>query len=218
MFSHSDIWRGIDRLALSSGYSASGLAKKAGLDPTSFNKSKRLSPDGKPRWPSTESLSKILSVTDSTMSDFISLIDSDAEGEQSGLNNAHQIPVLGFAQAGQEGYFDEDGYPAGDAWDTIPFPSVPGHKSETTYALEVSGDSMLPLYRDGDYIILSPSTSIRKGDRIVVKTTSNEVMAKELLRQTSSRIELKSLNEHYPDRDVRLDELQWIARIIWVSQ
>ncbi len=75
MLTHDQIWTGIDRLASSKGFSPSGLAKKAGLDPTSFNKSKRHSPDGKPRWPSTESLSKVLSVTASTMSDFIMLLD-----------------------------------------------------------------------------------------------------------------------------------------------
>lgn len=75
MFTHEQIWQGIDTLAKENGFSPSGLAKKAGLDPTSFNKSKRTSPDGKPRWPSTESLSKVLSVTHSTMSDFTDLID-----------------------------------------------------------------------------------------------------------------------------------------------
>ena len=75
MFTHAQIWQGIDRLASARGYSPSGLAKKSGLDPTSFNKSKRLSPEGKPRWPSTESLAKVLAATDSTMSELISLID-----------------------------------------------------------------------------------------------------------------------------------------------
>ena len=75
MFTHAQIWQGIDRLAQSRNLSASGLAKRAGLDPTSFNKSKRISPDGKPRWPSTESVAKVLAVTDATMSDFIALID-----------------------------------------------------------------------------------------------------------------------------------------------
>lgn len=75
MFTHTQIWQGMDRLASSKGYSPSGLARRSGLDPTSFNKSKRISPDGKPRWPSTESLAKVLAVTDSTMADFISLID-----------------------------------------------------------------------------------------------------------------------------------------------
>ena len=76
MLKHDDIWTAIERLAAAKGYSPSGLAKQAGLDPTSLNKSKRVSPDGKLRWPSTESISKILTVTDSTMSDFMSLIDN----------------------------------------------------------------------------------------------------------------------------------------------
>lgn len=75
MFTHDQIWYGIDQLASSRGLSPSGLAKRAGLDPTSFNKSKRVSPDGKPRWPSTESLAKVLSVTDATMSELIGMID-----------------------------------------------------------------------------------------------------------------------------------------------
>lgn len=76
MLTHADIWAAIDRLAAAFGYSPSGLAKQAGLDPTSFNKSKRLSPDGKPRWPSTESISKVLAVTGATMSEFIALIET----------------------------------------------------------------------------------------------------------------------------------------------
>ena len=80
MFTHAQIWQGLDRLASSKGYSPSGLAKQAGLDPTSFNKSKRISPEGKPRWPSTESLAKVLSVTDSTMTDFIALIGDAQQG------------------------------------------------------------------------------------------------------------------------------------------
>lgn len=86
MFSHDEIWSGIDALAEKHGYSPSGLAKKAGLDPTSFNKSKRVSPDGKPRWPSTESLSKILNVTGSTMNDFFTLMNkAEAANDASGL-------------------------------------------------------------------------------------------------------------------------------------
>src|SRR5690606_8708105 len=60
---HPQVWNAIDRLAARYGYSASGLAKKSGLDPTSFNKSKRVTPEGRPRWPSTESIAKILHAT-----------------------------------------------------------------------------------------------------------------------------------------------------------
>lgn len=219
MFTHSDIWRGIDRLASNFGYSPSGLAKKAGLDPTSFNKSKRASSDGKPRWPSTESLSKVLAVTGSTMSDFIALIDGDGALQNAQNAAARLVPVIGFAQAGLDGYFDEDGYPAGDGWNTVSFPGAHQAANEDhTYAIEVSGNSMEPLYREGDFLIVSPSAHIRRGDRVVVKTTGGEVLTKELARQTAGRIELKSLNPHYEDRSLRQNEIQWMARVIWVSQ
>jgi len=57
---HEDIWRALDALAAEYGLSASGLAKKAGLDPTAFNPSKRIGADGRARWPSTESIAKVL--------------------------------------------------------------------------------------------------------------------------------------------------------------
>ena len=215
MFTHKDIWRGIDRLASSFGYSASGLAKKAGLDPTSFNKSKRLSPDGKPRWPCTESLAKILSVTGATMSDFIALIGAENDN---GPNALHKIPMIGFAQAGKQGYFDEEGYPAGDSWDEIAFPDAGHQHSKSIFALQVAGDSMLPLYRAGDVLVVSPQEKIRKGDRIIIKTKSGEVMAKELLKQNAGKISLKSLNLAFEDRNLSLEEVSWMARILWVSQ
>lgn len=214
MFSHADIWKGIDRLANSNGYSASGLAKQAGLDPTSFNKSKRFSPDGKPRWPSTESVSKILAVTGATMSDLFALI----EDNQVARAIMRKIPVIGFAQAGAEGFFDEDGYPAGDGWDEVCFPDNQIANDDNVYAIEVSGNSMEPLFREGDTLIVSPNAQVRKGDRVVVKTTGGEVLTKELLRQTASKIELKSLNAHYEDRSLKNNEVQWMARVIWVSQ
>lgn len=90
MYTHDDIWRAIDRLASSAGYSPSGLAKQAGLDPTTFNKSKRVS-NGKPRWPSTESIAKILSVTNMTMADFFNLADID---ETKTNRSQSSIPTL----------------------------------------------------------------------------------------------------------------------------
>src|SRR4030095_13492706 len=73
MLQHADVWRGIDRLAAKHGLSASGLARRAGLDPTAFNPSKRITREGRPRWPSTESLSKILTVTGEPFVDFVLL-------------------------------------------------------------------------------------------------------------------------------------------------
>lgn len=216
MFTHSDIWRAIDRLANTSGFSASGLAKKAGLDPTTFNKSKRTSADGKPRWPSTESIAKILAVTSTAMTDFMSLIE---EAAGSPGRPVQRIPLIGLAKAGRSGYFDESGYPSGNGWDEIGFPEYDAKADENhVFALEVSGDSMEPLYRNGDVIVLAPGSTIRRGDRVVVKTRGGEVMAKQLEKQSASKIELKSLNAAHDNRVFKPDEIAWMARIAWVSQ
>lgn len=210
MLRHGDIWRALDRLAEQRGLSASGLARRAGLDPTSFNRSKRVTSAGKPRWPSTESLSKVLRATNTSLAEFVALL---GDGTAAGL--AQRIPVIGHAQAGRAGYFDDAGFPVGAGWDEVLFPQV---ADPHAYALEVSGDSMEPVYRDGDLIVVSPQASVRRGDRVVVKTAEGEVMAKQLLRQTASRVELLSLNPQYPDRTLPLEEIAFLSRIVWASQ
>jgi phage repressor protein C with HTH and peptisase S24 domain len=210
MFKHGDIWRAIDELARERGLSASGLARRAKLDPTTFNKSKRVTRDGRPRWPSTESIAKILEATGATMSEFTSFID---EGQRSG--SYQNVPLLGFAQAGSHGFFDDAGYPAGGGWDEVNFPEI---GDPHAYALEISGDSMEPVYRDGDIIIVCPQVSIRRGDRVVAKTRGGEVMAKMLKRRTANTVELKSLNPEHDDRTISAEEIDWLARIVWASQ
>jgi len=211
MLTHKQIWTAIDALAAKNKLSASGLAKLSGLDPTTFNKSKRGLPNGKLRWPSTESISKILAATGASLEEFVALVSKDGGGRAP----MRLIPLVGMAQAGSRGFFDDAGYPAGSGWDEIPFPEL---GDEHAYALEVSGDSMLPVYRDGDRIILSPAASARRGDRVVVKSLAGEVLAKQLARLTAQRIELKSLNAAYEDRSFALSELAFIHRIIWASQ
>jgi phage repressor protein C with HTH and peptisase S24 domain len=123
--------------------------------------------------------------------------------------------VIGYAQAGDRGYFDDAGYPAGQGWDEVLFPQV---ADPHAYALEISGDSMEPIYRDGDVIIVSPEASIRRGDRVVVRTTEGEVMAKQLARQTARKVELLSFNPAHPARTLATEEIDWMARIVWASQ
>ncbi|MFQ6778255.1 MAG: hypothetical protein ACLRFI_03085 [Alphaproteobacteria bacterium] len=73
---HNDVWQAIEKFAMEHGMSCSGLAKSSGLDPTTFNKSKRWSKEGQPRWPSTNSISKILASTGSKLDDFTKYIES----------------------------------------------------------------------------------------------------------------------------------------------
>ena len=190
--------------------SASALARLAGLDPTSFNRSKRTSADAPPRlrWPSTESLSKVLAATGVSLADFAALA-SGAGPRRRG------VPLIGLARAGDAGFFDDAGFPAGEGWDEVEAPDG----TEGAYALTISGDSMAPVYREGDRIVVRPGGGDpRRGDRVVVKTTAGEVMAKEVARITRDRLELKSLNPEHPGRVLRRDEIAWVARIIWASQ
>jgi phage repressor protein C with HTH and peptisase S24 domain len=210
MLTHAQVWSAIDRLAGRAGLSASGLARRAGLDPTTFNKSKRITPAGRARWPSTESVSKALAATGTPLDVFVELVSSAGDGAA-----ARAVPLLGFAEAGAGGYFDDGGFPVGEGWDAIAFPQV---SDEHAYALEVSGASMEPAYREGDVIIVSPSAPIRRGDRVVVRTRSGEVMVKELKRRTAKSIELRSLNTAHPDRTLAAADVLWIARILWASQ
>lgn len=220
MFSHETIWAAIDALAERHRLSPSGLARRAGLDPTSFNKSKRLGVDGRLRWPSTESIAKVLDATGTTIDEFIGLETTASRGAgppPAGRRGDGAIPLLGFAQAGAGGFFDDGGFPAGQGWDVVEFPPSPEHK-QGVYALEVQGESMMPVYRDGDVLIVEPGAQVRRGDRVVLRTREGEVMAKVLQRQTPRSIELLSLNPEHPNRSFDIREVDWVARIIWASQ
>ena len=210
---HEDVWRAIDTLAAEFGMSASGLAKRAGLDSTTFNKSKRHMPDGRARWPSTESVAKVLDATGASLEMFTGLVTGvrPAPATRAG----RRIPLIGLAQAGGNGFFDDGGYPVGGGWDEVAVPEV---GDPHAYALEISGESMEPVFRDGDMVVVSPGTPIRRGDRVVARTVKGEVMAKQLARRSARRVELRSLNPAHPDRSFDLSEVTWIHRIVWASQ
>lgn len=208
MLTHAEIWNALDRLAAKTGATPSGLARGAGLDPTSFNPSKRVSANGKARWPSTESLSKVLVTVGVSFEDFAALAAGNGA-------RGRPVPVIGMAQAGDSGYFDDSGFPIGGGWDEV---QVPNQNDNNVYALEIVGDSMDPLFRAGDRVLVAPNQTVRKGDRVVVKTIDGEVMAKELYRLTATKVELRSVNPEYDDRILRRRDIEWIARIVWVSQ
>jgi phage repressor protein C with HTH and peptisase S24 domain len=225
---HDDIWRAIDALAAENGLSASGLARRAGLDATAFNPSKRIGGDGRARWPSTESVAKVLAATGTSFDAFASLVTgapgpsnrgAGDEGPTAGrappVPPPRRIPLIGLTQAGGDGYFGDGGYPVGGGWDEISLPEV---GDQNAYALEVSGESMEPVFRDGDIVIVSPGAPVRRGDRVVVRTAKGEVMAKQLKRQSAKRIDLLSLNPAHPDHSFDLSEIAWMHRIVWASQ
>jgi phage repressor protein C with HTH and peptisase S24 domain len=213
MLTHAQLWTALDRLAARAGLSPSGLAKSAGLDPTSFNKSKRITPEGRERWPSTESVAKALNATNTSVDIFVQLIG------ESGHIVAQVLPLIGSTQmtnpAESGGAFDDSGIPVGKAWDQFAFPDI---DDENTYGIEVSGNSLEPTYRDGTTLIVSPNASIRRGDRVVVKTKDGKIAVAELKRRTSKLIELRSLDAAPAERTVSLRDVLWMQRILWASQ
>src|SRR5262245_1896016 len=186
MLRHADIWQAIDRLAADHGLSPSGLARRAGLDPTTFNKSKRLARDGRPRWPSTESLSKILEAVGASPASFVAYFDT-TPGTGGSLR---RVPVISLAQAALPGFFDTNGLPSGNGWDELLFPEIDDRHA---YAVEISGDAFAPIFRDGDSVIVSPAAGLRRGDRVIVKTMAGEVLIRQMVRRGAKKLELSAL-------------------------
>ncbi|USQ95857.1 S24 family peptidase [Caulobacter sp. RL271] len=214
--SHGEIWRAIDALTDRFDMTPSAMARMAGLDPTSFNRSKRGSTqaDSRPRWPSTESLAKLLEATGVKFSEFAALTEQAPVRAPHAARGGRSAPLLGLAQAGQDGFFDEAGMPVGAGWDEAPAPDL----GKGLFALEVSGDGLAPVYRDGDRLLVSPTVEPRRGDRVVARTAAGEVLVREMGRVTARTIELLPLNRSSDDRLLSRDEVTWIARIVWVSQ
>lgn len=209
VLTHEQIWTALDRLATRAGLSPSGLARRSGLDPTTFNKSKRVTRDGRARWPSTESVAKALAATGSSLDSFVQLI---ADGGRA----MRTVPLLDFTEAAARGQFDENGHPAGKGWREMALPLAA--TDEHAYALDISGDALKPVYRDGDVIVVSPAAPIRRGDRVVAKTRDGVVLATELRRRTAKVIELLPLNPSRNPHILAAGDVVWIARIVWASQ
>lgn len=208
--SHARLWKAIDGLARQEGLSVSALARRAGLDATSFNPSKRFGPGEppRPRWPSTESLTRILTVTGLSLGEFAALARDATERPST-------VPMLGMAQAGLDGFFDDAGLPVGDGWEQTDLP----RPKDSLLSLCIVGDSMAPLYREGDRVIVDrEATEVRKGDRVVVRTTGGETLAKEVAALTAGAVTLVSVNPAYPVRKVARRDIVWMGRILWVSQ
>ena len=209
MLSHKQIWGAIDALAARYGHSPSGLARAAGLDPTTFNKSKRLGPQGRLRWPSTESLSKILQVTGASLDDFVSLVSRGSASR----GPSRTIPFLTLKDAQKKKVFDDSGAPIAKAWDKFAFPDFGDEKA---FALEISNDIAAPVFRNGQVVVVSPSAELRKGDPVVFKNGEGCQVMK-LARQTAKKVELKPFNTSQDDVVLERDELEWMARIVWVK-
>lgn len=213
MLSHKQVWDGIDRLAARHKLSASGLAKKAGLDPTTFNKSKRITKQGKPRWPSTESISKVLEATGTPMHEFVELMHGATPGSPAG--RGFRLRCTGLAEVEQGSCLDASGFPQPTGWEEIEYPAI---EDEHAYAIELDRDIAAPFYRTGDVLVVSPGSSIRRGDRVIARLRDGHVLFGVVVRRTAQRVVLNDVSANQKEEIVEADRLSWLARILWVSQ
>lgn len=223
MLSHKSIWAAIDALARDQGLSVSALAKRAGLDPTAFNKSKRFSRDNKPRWPNTESISKLLHATDKSLQEFVHLIDgSGAPAPPHAALNANSgapLPCMSLDRIDLDRHFDTDGRPRADRWDDV---VLFDQADPFAFALEMTDPAMEPLIRVGDVVVLSTGRTIRRGDRVAVASRQSDrwqqICVREVTRIGHQRLVLKAVNKDYPAMNLDRSDIAWIAMVVWIGQ
>lgn len=197
---HDRLWAAIDAIAVRHGLSPSGLARRAGLDATAFNKSKRFTSDGRPRWPSTESIAKILGATGCDLVELVGLIDARASRRREPPPAALD-GVTGFA-----GFHEE---------------ARPGERdaaaAEMRRSIEVADDAMLPVYRKGDVLIVATDVVVEPGDRVVLTVDAGPLEARVYLGRDDGGLVFAPLAGG--ERAViDADRVGSLARILWVSQ
>lgn len=206
---HWQIWRALDRLAEARGLSVSGLAQEAGLDPTSFNKSKRFMANGRPRWPGTESLCKAMKAVGCSSAELFNLMQASPQ-----LPANNEIPCLALADIGWA-VFDRDGFPQGEGWMDRPFPEV---SDSHLFGLEVTDDRYEPVFRTGGLIVAAPRVSVRKGDRVVARLKGEGIGLYELTRITAHRLVFRELTRQENVVERIATDVMWQSRIVWSSQ
>lgn len=211
MLTHKQVWDGIDQLAARNGLSASALAKRAGLDPTTFNKSKRTTKQGKARWPSTESLAKILEATSTPMRDFVDMM-TDGGSPRRAPQRLRCVPL---SQAEQGVGLDPAGFPTSGRFDEVEYPAI---DDEHAYIVELDRDVAAPILRSGDQIVVGPSSGIRRGDRVIARQRSGSILLGVLARRTAQRAVIQEFAPPFEERPIPSEELSWLARILWISQ
>jgi phage repressor protein C with HTH and peptisase S24 domain len=212
MLSHKDVWNGIDLLAARNGYSTSGLARRAGLDPTTFNKSKRTTGEGKPRWPSTESISKILAATQTSMVDFVNLMYGHAGFMGAG---GPRLRGVQWTRLASEDLLDASGFPVGSGWEDVEITLTDDRQA---YVVELDVDVAPPLFRRGDMMVVSPGSGLRRGDRVLLRLRQGPLQVGILNRRSGQRLALGDPTGREPERTVAAADVAWLGRIVWLSQ
>lgn len=205
---YEQIWNAVDKLAQSRGLSPSGLAKLGGLDATTFNKSKRVRPDGKKRWPSLDSVNKLLEVCNISFEKFYALGNDGDEKE--GFNS---IPFIKLSKLTENLVFNDKKLLTED-WNKVIFPDL----KDTLYAVDIDNNAYAPLYRAGSMIVIASNSDIRKCDRVVIYLKNESLNLYEFIRRSATNLVVSNINGGEEEINIPINEIRLINRIVWASQ
>ncbi len=202
---YENVWNAVDNLAKKHGLSPSGLAKLAGLDATTFNKSKRIRPDGKKRWPSLDSINRLLEIFNISFEQFYALSNSDEEKENGSIP---YIKLSCLPNQLVDKKIDMRN------WNKVLFPDF----KDALYAVEIDSSSYAPLLRYGTILIMAENSDIRNGDRAVIFLNDGHILIKEFIRRTASKLVVCNINTPEIEENVAINDVALINRIVWISQ
>lgn len=217
MLTHAQIWGLIDWLAARNGLTPSGLARRAGLDPTTFNRSKRTAVDGRQRWPSTESLAKVLEATNTPLQEFSAMAIAV---ERRGAAGADAVaPAMGLSDDGGRGLADgraaEGSLTIRGAAGASPALSV--DPDAMPHVVPVPAAAAGPLYRSRDQLIVVRVDGPMPGDRVLVRMADGADLVGEVSSVTETALHLE-VPGHPEERIVERSAVASLLRILWVSQ
>ena len=127
------------------------------------------------------------------------------------------VPVVGTAQLGENGFYDELEYPVGHGDGFVAYPT----RDANAYALRVKGDSMRPRIKHGEFVVIEPHQAPEPGDEVLVRTKDGKTMVKVRDFHRGGVIQLSSVNEeHKPITvdDQEIDRLHFVAAIVKSSR
>lgn len=163
---------------------------------------------GKPIAPTLDSVKYISNAMDIHIDDLLKMLDDEQEfklNEDISVNDSNnKIPILGTVKAGYDWLAEENviGYITDK--DTI----KDYEKNINEYfALQVTGDSMLPLLSKGDLVIVHDQDDVDSGQTAVVLINGEEATVKKVVK-TSEGIELHAMNPYYPIKKFTFEDMK----------
>jgi len=126
------------------------------------------------------------------------------------------LPLITEAQAGEGRIVYDDPASLQDyAERRVPRPE--GVADGNAFAVMVKGDSMLPVFKPGRYVVVSPTLAVASGDEVFVALTSGERLIK-IAHRANGGFMLESANPAYPPRFVKVEDIQVMYPVVWAKR